>query len=73
MNKHVRDIFITRAKIVNYVRKFLDNLGFLEVSPKFQKPPKIFIHYTTPFFIWHFESSTKFRMLTNFRVAVVLY
>ena len=49
MNERVRDIFITRAKIVNYVRKFLDNLGFLEVSPKFQKPPKIFIHYTTPF------------------------
>ena len=32
MNEHVRDKFITRAKIINYVRKFLDNLGFLEVS-----------------------------------------
>ena len=32
MNAHVRDKFITRAKIINYLRKFLDNLGFLEVE-----------------------------------------
>ncbi|RGB27985.1 Lysyl-tRNA synthetase [Rhizophagus diaphanus] len=32
MNNSVRDKFIIRAKIVNYVRKFLDNLGFLEVE-----------------------------------------
>ena len=32
MNSHVRETFITRAKVVNYVRRFLDNLGFLEVE-----------------------------------------
>ena len=32
MNHKVRDIFIKRARIINYVRKFLDSLGFLEVS-----------------------------------------
>jgi lysyl-tRNA synthetase class 2 len=32
MNNNVRDKFITRAKVVNYVRRFLDNLGFLEVE-----------------------------------------
>jgi len=32
MNNFVRDKFIIRAKIVNYVRRFLDNLGFLEVE-----------------------------------------
>ena len=32
MNPATRDIFITRSKIVNYVRKYLDSLGFLEVS-----------------------------------------
>jgi lysyl-tRNA synthetase class 2 len=32
MNNSVREKFITRAKIVNYVRRFLDNLGFLEVE-----------------------------------------
>ncbi|CAG8542315.1 42_t:CDS:2, partial [Acaulospora colombiana] len=32
MNNFVREKFIVRAKIVNYVRRFLDNLGFLEVE-----------------------------------------
>lgn len=32
MNHEVRDIFIKRAKIVDYVRRFLDSLGFLEVE-----------------------------------------
>ncbi len=32
MNNNVRDKFIVRAKIVNYVRKYLDDLGFLEVN-----------------------------------------
>ena len=32
MNPPTRDTFITRAKIVQHVRRFLDNLGFLEVS-----------------------------------------
>ncbi|KAJ2864173.1 lysyl-tRNA synthetase [Coemansia erecta] len=32
MNPSVRNKFITRSKIVNYIRRFLDNLGFLEVE-----------------------------------------
>ncbi|KAJ1559271.1 lysyl-tRNA synthetase, partial [Cladochytrium tenue] len=32
MNNHVRDKFVTRSKIINYLRRFLDNLGFLEVE-----------------------------------------
>ncbi|KAJ1957347.1 lysyl-tRNA synthetase [Linderina pennispora] len=32
MNPSVRNKFVSRAKIVNYVRRFLDNLGFLEVE-----------------------------------------
>ncbi|XP_071948365.1 lysine--tRNA ligase-like isoform X2 [Antedon mediterranea] len=32
MNEYVRQKFIARAKIVAYVRKFLDNLGFLEIE-----------------------------------------
>ena len=29
---HVRNIFVTRAKIVQYVRKYLDDRQFLEVT-----------------------------------------
>ncbi|KAJ1917259.1 lysyl-tRNA synthetase [Mycoemilia scoparia] len=32
MNPHVRNNFVVRAKIINYMRKFFDNLGFLEVE-----------------------------------------
>ncbi|KAF9100936.1 lysyl-tRNA synthetase [Mortierella sp. AM989] len=32
MNNHVRDIFKTRAQIINYLRKFLDDQDFLEVE-----------------------------------------
>ncbi|XP_018340648.1 PREDICTED: lysine--tRNA ligase isoform X2 [Trachymyrmex septentrionalis] len=32
LNDKVRQIFHTRAKIIAYVRKFLDNMGFLEVE-----------------------------------------
>ncbi|EPZ34923.1 Lysine--tRNA ligase [Rozella allomycis CSF55] len=32
MNGEVRNRFIARSKIINYVRRFLDNLGFLEVE-----------------------------------------
>ncbi|XP_013785145.1 lysine--tRNA ligase-like isoform X2 [Limulus polyphemus] len=32
LNDYVRQKFITRAKIVNYIRNFLDDLGFLEVE-----------------------------------------
>ncbi|XP_063838602.1 lysine--tRNA ligase isoform X1 [Ostrinia nubilalis] len=32
LNDKVRQIFYTRAKIIAYVRRFLDNLGFLEIE-----------------------------------------
>jgi lysyl-tRNA synthetase class 2 len=32
MNNPVRNKFITRTKIINYLRRFLDDLGFLEVE-----------------------------------------
>ncbi|XP_059140639.1 lysine--tRNA ligase-like isoform X2 [Physella acuta] len=32
INEPVRNIFITRAKIINYLRRFFDELGFLEVE-----------------------------------------
>ncbi|CAH8492513.1 unnamed protein product [Dicrocoelium dendriticum] len=32
MNDDVRKRFVTRARIINYIRSFLDNLGFLEVE-----------------------------------------
>jgi lysyl-tRNA synthetase, class II len=32
MNDRVRRTFITRARIIAYVRHFLDTLGFLEVE-----------------------------------------
>jgi lysyl-tRNA synthetase class 2 len=35
MNSTTRDVFVTRSRVVNYVRKYLDSLGFLEVSVKY--------------------------------------
>uniref|UniRef100_A0A182P8J5 Lysine--tRNA ligase n=1 Tax=Anopheles epiroticus TaxID=199890 RepID=A0A182P8J5_9DIPT len=32
LNNNVRNIFVTRALIISYVRRFFDNLGFLEVE-----------------------------------------
>lgn len=32
MNDYVRKTFIIRARIISYVRKFLDDLGFLEIE-----------------------------------------
>ncbi|KAH7107942.1 lysyl-tRNA synthetase [Auriculariales sp. MPI-PUGE-AT-0066] len=32
INDDTRRIFITRSKVVNYLRRFLDNMGFLEVE-----------------------------------------
>lgn len=32
LNNKVKEKFIVRAKIINYIRKFLDDLGFLEVE-----------------------------------------
>ena len=31
VNQDRREVFVKRARIVNYIRRFLDNLGFLEV------------------------------------------
>jgi lysyl-tRNA synthetase class II len=31
MNEWVKQKFVTKAKIIKYLRSFLDNLGFLEV------------------------------------------
>ncbi|OXB35516.1 lysine-tRNA ligase [Cryptococcus neoformans] len=32
MNPSTRDIFVTRSKVINYIRKYLDAQGFLEVE-----------------------------------------
>lgn len=32
INESTRNLFITRSKILNYVRRFLDDLGFMEVE-----------------------------------------
>ncbi|KAI5481179.1 lysine-trna ligase [Pseudohyphozyma bogoriensis] len=32
MNQDKREVFLKRARVVNYIRRFLDNLGFLEVE-----------------------------------------
>ena len=32
MNDWVKQKFVTKAKIIKYLRNFLDNLGFLEVG-----------------------------------------
>lgn len=31
VNGHVRDIFVTRARIIRYLRSYFDERGFLEV------------------------------------------
>ncbi len=32
MNKETKDVFVTRVKIINHIREFLNNKGFLEVE-----------------------------------------
>ncbi|KAI4465614.1 lysyl-trna synthetase [Holotrichia oblita] len=32
LNNRVRNIFLTRAKIISYIRRFFDELGFLEIE-----------------------------------------
>jgi lysyl-tRNA synthetase, class II len=40
MNRGVRDVFLTRSKVINSLRSFLDNRGFVEVeTPMLQKHP----------------------------------
>lgn len=36
MNPDTRDVFVTRSKVVNHIRKYLDNMGFMEVSEIWQ-------------------------------------
>ena len=45
MNNYVRDKFIIRSKIVNHVRKFLDDLGFLEVITYYNANYSFFLIY----------------------------
>lgn len=42
INEPVRQKFITRAKIINYIRKFFDQQGFLEVN-NFKKIESIYV------------------------------
>ena len=35
INDSVRQKFVVKAKIINYVRQFLNTLGFLEVKTKY--------------------------------------
>ena len=35
MNEGTRKIFMTRSRVINYIRRFLDGLGFLEVCGEF--------------------------------------
>ena len=32
LNGEVREIFKTRSKVISYIRRFLDNLDFIEVA-----------------------------------------
>ncbi|KAH6906548.1 lysine-tRNA ligase [Coprinopsis sp. MPI-PUGE-AT-0042] len=32
LNENTRKVFITRSRIINYIRRFLDNMGFMEVE-----------------------------------------
>lgn len=39
LNDYVRQKFVTRSKIITYLRSFLDQLGFLEVQTFSTSPP----------------------------------
>ncbi len=38
VNPEVREVFIKRAKIISFIRKFLDNMGYLEVETPILQP-----------------------------------
>lgn len=38
MNDHVREVFIIRSKIINFIREYLNNLGFIEVETPMMQP-----------------------------------
>lgn len=45
LNNRVRNIFLTRAKIISYIRRFFDELGFLEIeTPMMNMIPGNYIH-----------------------------
>ena len=35
MNNRTRNVFLTRTKLINFVKKYLDDIGFLEVFRSF--------------------------------------
>ena len=68
MNENVRNIFYTRSKITNYIRRFLDMRNFLEVeTPMMNMVPGGAI--AKPF-ITHFNALS---LDTYMRVAPELY
>ncbi|XP_057785244.1 lysine--tRNA ligase-like isoform X2 [Salvia miltiorrhiza] len=62
LNGEVRDVFKTRSRVVSYMRKFLDNLDFLEVETP------VMNHHTTSaalFVTHHNELNMKLYMRTT--------
>ncbi len=37
-NKHVREVFVTRSKIIKGIRRYLDELGYIEVETPMMQP-----------------------------------
>ncbi|XP_021751771.1 lysine--tRNA ligase, cytoplasmic-like [Chenopodium quinoa] len=68
LNTEVREIFRTRSKIIQYIRKFLDNQGFLEVeTPMMNMIPGGAA--ARPFVTYHNDLNMKLYM----RIAPELY
>uniref|UniRef100_A0A6I8SWU6 Lysine--tRNA ligase n=1 Tax=Xenopus tropicalis TaxID=8364 RepID=A0A6I8SWU6_XENTR len=68
LNDYVRQKFIVRAKLITYLRKFLDDLGFLEIeTPMMNVIPGGAV--AKPFITYHNELDMKLYM----RIAPELY
>ncbi|OCT84518.1 hypothetical protein XELAEV_18022671mg [Xenopus laevis] len=68
LNDYVRQKFIVRAKLITYLRKFLDNLGFLEIeTPMMNIIPGGAV--AKPFITYHNDLDMKLYM----RIAPELY